>query len=88
VLTILVALWLLLLCLAAAFVIGGLVEEARIERTPEVPAKTAGRHRVGEALGTQAQQHRWTRPTEAFAILVGATWSAQEREELRTGAAT
>lgn len=41
-----------------------------------------GRHRLGDAAGTSAQQARWNSPTGQFDLLVAATWSDDDMELL------
>lgn len=46
-----------------------------------------GRHDHRIAIGTRAQRARWHSDTHAFHVIVGGTWSAEERAELE-GAVT
>lgn len=48
------------------------------------PGYYGGRHRMGEALGAQAQRARWNGDTGQVDVLWHLNWSPQEQEDLRS----
>lgn len=48
------------------------------ERVEALVAKEIGRHRIGVAPGSAAQQARWTQPTGAFDLVTSAVFDTTE----------
>lgn len=71
--------------LPPTFTAADLPTEGHLLPTADAPARPRGykgTHRAGNAPGSTSQQHRWASPTDAFNVLVDASWTPAELVEI------
>ena len=55
-----------------------------VQREVLLDEEPRGRHDHRVAIGTRAQRARWHSDTHAFHVIVGGTWSPEERADLES----